>query len=164
MKSLEDAFALNLKACRELKGMSQADLSRATGISPTYISYYEFGYAVPKLETIETLAKGLDIDPLILLNKSIFYLSRDQLIYMGHIADSLKDNNYDFVKALTHKRNRWDVADPEFMKINHDLRTEEKNQVIANLILPFLQPMALKRDDRIRVLNQLITKRREAND
>lgn len=52
-----------LIAFREIRGMSQADLARADGRSPAYISQLESGdRSNPTLGTIIALAAGLDVD------------------------------------------------------------------------------------------------------
>ncbi|MFA5137537.1 MAG: helix-turn-helix transcriptional regulator [Candidatus Neomarinimicrobiota bacterium] len=68
MKQLSD-FAKNLKARREAKGFSQAELARRAGLSRESISKYEAGGAwkngkhvtwCPKVENRERLAMALD--------------------------------------------------------------------------------------------------------
>jgi len=55
-------FAANMKRIREDKNMSQGDIFRATKIERAYISNLEAGRQNPTLETIEKIAKALDVE------------------------------------------------------------------------------------------------------
>ena len=48
-----------LRQLREQKGLSQADIEKATGLLRGYISRVENGRTVPSLETLERLAAAL---------------------------------------------------------------------------------------------------------
>jgi transcriptional regulator with XRE-family HTH domain len=50
-----------LKAIRESKEMSQGDIERKTSLLRCYISRVENGHTVPSLETLEKLARAMDI-------------------------------------------------------------------------------------------------------
>lgn len=50
-----------LRALREEKNMSQGDIEKATGLLRCYISRVENGHTVPALETVEKLARALDV-------------------------------------------------------------------------------------------------------
>lgn len=55
-------FAKNMKSIREMKGMSQGDIYRATKIDRAYISNLEAGKQNPTLETIEKIAGALGVE------------------------------------------------------------------------------------------------------
>lgn len=55
-------FAANMKRIREEKNMSQGDIFRATKIERAYISNLEAGKQNPTLETIEKIAKALEVE------------------------------------------------------------------------------------------------------
>ncbi len=55
-------IAKRLKELREKENLSQAELARRSGIAQSAISYIEAGDKTPGLQTLEDLAKGLDID------------------------------------------------------------------------------------------------------
>ncbi len=62
MKETEiQKFANNMRKIRELKGMSQGDIFRATEIDRAYISNLEAGKQNPTLETIGKIAKALGV-------------------------------------------------------------------------------------------------------
>jgi|ERR1700733_402877 transcriptional regulator with XRE-family HTH domain len=50
-----------LKALREQKDMSQGDVEKRTGLLRCYISRVENGHTVPAIETIEKLARALEV-------------------------------------------------------------------------------------------------------
>jgi transcriptional regulator with XRE-family HTH domain len=50
-----------LKAIREQKDMSQGDVEKRTGLLRCYISRVENGHTVPAIETIEKLARAMEI-------------------------------------------------------------------------------------------------------
>jgi len=50
-----------LKAIREQKGMSQGDIEKRTGLLRCYISRVENGHTVPAIETIEKLARAMQV-------------------------------------------------------------------------------------------------------
>jgi transcriptional regulator with XRE-family HTH domain len=50
-----------LKTLREQKKMSQADIEKRTGLLRVYISRVENGHTVPSIETLEKMARALEI-------------------------------------------------------------------------------------------------------
>jgi transcriptional regulator with XRE-family HTH domain len=67
-----------LKALREARNLSQGDIERRTGILRSYISRIENGYAHPEIETLERLARALEVP---------MY----QLFHEGEVAASVKN-------------------------------------------------------------------------
>jgi transcriptional regulator with XRE-family HTH domain len=60
-------FGLRLKALREARGMSQAQLAKMATVSRGYLSRVELGMQSPTLHVIERLAAALAVRPLELL-------------------------------------------------------------------------------------------------
>lgn len=50
-----------LKALRESKNMSQGDIEKRTGLLRVYVSRVENGHTVPAIETLEKLARALEV-------------------------------------------------------------------------------------------------------
>ena len=50
-----------LRQIREDKKLSQGDVEKATGLLRCYISRVENGHTVPSVETLEKLARGMDV-------------------------------------------------------------------------------------------------------
>jgi transcriptional regulator with XRE-family HTH domain len=54
-------IADRLKAFREQKNMSQGDIEKKTGLLRCYISRVENGHTVPAIETLEKLARAMEV-------------------------------------------------------------------------------------------------------
>src|SRR5271169_1979838 len=54
-------IAERLKAMREQKKLSQGDIEKRTGLLRCYISRVENGHTVPAIETLEKMARALEI-------------------------------------------------------------------------------------------------------
>jgi transcriptional regulator with XRE-family HTH domain len=50
-----------LRAIREQKDLSQGDIEERTGLKRCYVSRVENGHTVPSIETLEKLARALEI-------------------------------------------------------------------------------------------------------
>ena len=50
-----------LRSLREVKGLSQGDIEKSTGLLRCYISRIENGHTIPSLETLERFAGALDV-------------------------------------------------------------------------------------------------------
>jgi transcriptional regulator with XRE-family HTH domain len=50
-----------LRALREEKKLSQGDMEKRTGLFRCYISRVENGHTVPSIETLEKMARGLEV-------------------------------------------------------------------------------------------------------
>ncbi len=67
-----------LKSVREQKKLSQGDIEARTGLLRCYVSRVENGHTIPSIETLEKLARALD-------------LSLYQLLYDGEMPPALPD-------------------------------------------------------------------------
>lgn len=65
-KSVEKRLAYNLKKWREVRELTQKEVSKVTGITEVSISRYETGERIPKATTAYVLAKiyGISMDRL----------------------------------------------------------------------------------------------------
>ena len=61
---LERLVIDNIKRIRKEKGISQEKLAEACNTATSYIGLLEIYKNIPKLSTIERIAKALDVDPL----------------------------------------------------------------------------------------------------
>lgn len=50
-----------LRELRERKKLSQGDIEKRTGLIPCYVSRVENGHTIPSIETLEKLARALEI-------------------------------------------------------------------------------------------------------
>lgn len=62
-------FAKNLKLYRTARGLSQEALAHQAGLDRTYISALERGLYSASIVTIERIAKALDVEPALLLQR-----------------------------------------------------------------------------------------------
>jgi transcriptional regulator with XRE-family HTH domain len=61
MEALPMFIAERLKALREQKNMSQGDIEKRTGLLRCYISRVENGHTVPAIETLEKMARAMEV-------------------------------------------------------------------------------------------------------
>lgn len=61
--NLEELVVSNIKKYRKIKHISQEKLAEKCDTSTSYIGLMEIGKNVPKLSTIERIAKALEIEP-----------------------------------------------------------------------------------------------------
>jgi transcriptional regulator with XRE-family HTH domain len=54
-------IADRLRAIREQKNMSQGDIEKRTGLLRCYISRVENGHTVPAIETLEQMARAMEV-------------------------------------------------------------------------------------------------------
>lgn len=54
-------IGLKIRALREHKNLSQEDIEKRSGLLRTYLSRVENGHTVPSLETIEKIARALEM-------------------------------------------------------------------------------------------------------
>ncbi len=54
-------IADRLRQLREAKKLSQADIEKRTGLVRPYISRIENGHTVPAIETLEKMARALEV-------------------------------------------------------------------------------------------------------
>jgi len=67
--SLKEAVATNLKKTRTKKKLSQDALATKAGVSVSYVSMLERGQRSPPLDTLESLAKALEVPATALLRE-----------------------------------------------------------------------------------------------
>lgn len=69
MMALGKIVAQNLRTVRAHRKLSQQAVARKARVSVSYVSMLERGERTPPLETLEVLAKALDVSPLYLLQE-----------------------------------------------------------------------------------------------
>jgi transcriptional regulator with XRE-family HTH domain len=81
---IRDKFGQRLKLLRRIKKMSQDALSLASGLDRSFISEIETGKRSPTLDTIDKIAKALNVLPVELL---VFSVSEPSTTYEGEPLD-----------------------------------------------------------------------------
>lgn len=62
MKSTKQLLGCRIKELRRSKGLSQDQLSEQIGIDPKHLSRIELGKSFPYMETLEAIAKALQVE------------------------------------------------------------------------------------------------------
>lgn len=119
-----------LRTVREQKKLSQGDIEARTGLLRCYISRVENGRTIPSIETLEKLARALE-------------LSLYQLLYDGEMPP-----------ALPHRRNTNDQFPVPSLKDRHYFRklTEclsRMSEQDRHLLMQFAQSIATKNKHRV---------------
>jgi transcriptional regulator with XRE-family HTH domain len=121
-----------LRALREEKNLSQGDIEKRTGLLRCYISRVENGHTVPTVETLEKMARALEVP---------MY----KLFYDGEAPPKLEN----LAKRKTPDDIAWGSSGKEarFLTMFRRLlgRIEEKDR---KLLLAFAQKVASKRNGR----------------
>jgi transcriptional regulator with XRE-family HTH domain len=68
--TLREVFGRNLRATRQLRGLSQEALAYEACVDRTYVSALERGVYAASLDVIERIAEVLQVEPDSLLRKS----------------------------------------------------------------------------------------------
>jgi transcriptional regulator with XRE-family HTH domain len=105
-----DIFVERLKAARELRKLSQAELAAKASLPPSSVSHFESGARKPSFDNLRRLASALDVTTDYLLGRAdtpgestiALRLNRD---IHNLSADDLKTAE-DFVNFLLHKKGR----------------------------------------------------------
>lgn len=123
-----------LRTVREQKKMSQGDIEARTGLLRCYVSRVENGHTIPSIETLEKLARALD-------------LSLYQLLYDGETPPALphphrrkangqlpvyspKDRHY--FRKLTEFLSRMSEHDRQLlMEFAQSIATRNKHRVVT---------------------------------
>lgn len=67
--TLYETFQENVRALMAYHGVNQSDLARRMGVTPAFVSHLLVGRRRPGLDTIESVARALGVEPHRLLEK-----------------------------------------------------------------------------------------------
>jgi transcriptional regulator with XRE-family HTH domain len=118
-----------LKDLRENKKMSQGEIEKRTGLLRCYISRVENGHTVPAIETLEKMARALEV-PLY------------QLFYDGETTPAIKSLK---ISAGWGSTGRDAQTLDKFRRLLR--RTSASN---LKLLLSMAQKMSQKKEDRVK--------------
>ena len=121
-----------LRAVREQKKLSQGDIQARTGLLRCYLSRVENGHTIPSIETLEKLARALE-------------LSLYQLLYDGEMPPALphrskaKDQSptyspkeRHFFRKLTEYLSRMSEQDRQLlMRFAQSIATKNKHRLVS---------------------------------
>lgn len=80
---MTDKFPARLLAARQLRGYSQSDLAKKTGLLPSAVSHFETGRRAPSFDNLKVLSDALDVATDYLLGRV------DDPKFTGTVADQL---------------------------------------------------------------------------
>lgn len=64
-------FSDNLKKIREIKGLSQTELAKRSGLQPSAVSHFETGRRAPSFDNLKRLADTLEVTTDFLIGREI---------------------------------------------------------------------------------------------
>ena len=64
-------FSDNLKKIREIKGLSQTELAKRSGLQPSAVSHFETGRRAPSFDNLKRLADTLEVTTDFLVGREI---------------------------------------------------------------------------------------------
>ena len=104
-------FADNLKKIREIKGLSQTELAKRSGLQPSTVSHFETGRRAPSFDNLKRLADTLEVTTDFLIGREIDPTTSGptlQSIFRNaqEMADDDRQQLADFAEFLANKRNR----------------------------------------------------------
>ena len=99
------AFGARMRDLRLERGMSLAQMERKTDISKGHLSSIECGFAAITTESVERIAKGLELSPLLLLA----FPDEDELAAIVDLVRQVPTTRY---KKLRRILARW-IAESE---------------------------------------------------
>ena len=139
----QNNFSENLKKIRKQKGMTQAKLAELLNVSVMTIRRLEAGTRVPKLKTIEELAKVLEVDPMELtFGDDVYIKTSDKLIFFkkGKIKEAIEKLNqqqYDINPDFDYKKSNEQIKLKQDTIAKYDslntLGQQKANEYITDL-------------------------------
>ncbi|HEY0163394.1 MAG TPA: helix-turn-helix transcriptional regulator [Edaphobacter sp.] len=102
-----------IRGYRLQKGMSQGDIEKKTGLLRCYLSRVENGHTVPSLETLQKIARALDLqlaeffaDEIVSKEMSSLHLKEDEIRFLTQVqrySANLGDSDRRLLLAMVRK-------------------------------------------------------------
>ena len=117
-ESVEDlSVAINIgttiRGSRLQKGMSQGDIEKRTGLLRCYLSRVENGHTVPSLETLQKIARALDLqlaeffaEEVVAKEMSSLHLNEDEIRFLTQVqrySAHLSESDRKLLLAMVRK-------------------------------------------------------------
>jgi transcriptional regulator with XRE-family HTH domain len=94
---MENLLGKRIKEIRQSRNLKQPALSNIVDVDPQYISRIETGKSSPSLDTLEKIAKALDVEVKELFN---FSHIKDKNKLIDEIVQKLKNENINKVQLI----------------------------------------------------------------
>lgn len=104
-----------LKQIREMKNMSQGDIEKRTGLLRCYLSRVENGHTVPAVETLEKIARAMEIQLYQLFFNSDGEKQPQALEVPERRARKLSRKDTYIVTKISHLVSRMDDRDKKLL-------------------------------------------------
>jgi transcriptional regulator with XRE-family HTH domain len=102
-----------IRGYRLQKGMSQGDIEKRTGLLRCYLSRVENGHTVPSLETLQKIARALDLqlaeffaDEVVAKEMSSLHLNEEEIRFLTQVqrySAHLSDSDRKLLLAMVRK-------------------------------------------------------------
>jgi transcriptional regulator with XRE-family HTH domain len=102
-----------IRGYRLQKGMSQGDIEKRTGLLRCYLSRVENGHTVPSLETLQKIARALDLqlaeffaEEIVSKEMSSLHLDEDEIRFLTQVqrySANLSENDRRLLLAMVRK-------------------------------------------------------------
>jgi transcriptional regulator with XRE-family HTH domain len=102
-----------IRGYRLQKGMSQGDIEKRTGLLRCYLSRVENGHTVPSLETLQKIARALDLqlaeffaEEVVAKEMSSLHLNEDEIRFLTQVqrySAHLSDSDRKLLLAMVRK-------------------------------------------------------------
>lgn len=102
-----------IRGYRLQKGMSQGDIEKRTGLLRCYLSRVENGHTVPSLETLQKIARALDLqlaeffaEEIVSKEMSSLHLNEDEIRFLTQVqrySANLGENDRRLLLAMVRK-------------------------------------------------------------
>lgn len=93
------SFGARMRALRQELGISLTQLSKKTGIGKGHLSTIESGFAAITTESIEIIAKGLELSPLLLLS----FPDEDELAAIVDLVRQIPTTRHKELRGILEK-------------------------------------------------------------
>jgi len=100
MRRLRKVFGERIRNLRLARGLTQEELAEKAGLHPTYIGIIERGEQSATLDTVEKLAKALEVEVEDLFPKKPFRGEKGKLLL--EIEDTLKSQSVHDIRKIYH--------------------------------------------------------------
>ncbi len=104
-----------LRQIREMKNMSQGDIEKRSGLLRCYISRVENGHTVPAIETLEKMARAMEIELYQLFFETNGGKQPQELALPERPATKLSREDSNVISRLGHLIARMDDRDKKLL-------------------------------------------------
>ncbi len=105
MKNTKELLGLRIRELRKSKGLSQEQLSEKIGIDSKHLSRIELGKSFPYMETLEGIAKALEVEMKELFEFNHIAKTID-LKGIGELLEGVNEDKllliYKIIRAIVH--------------------------------------------------------------